>query len=153
MTQTPLLGLWAPVWVPCSGDGSLQPGLVSFRKRRPHDQRVFHTRHLVWIARPPCKLEDPICLENQKSSSICFASRHGDLCIRLPGNCILNLIMTGAAMRVMKIRGQKDHMNIRILQSGFEAQDKGLPETMVCRILMLSWSVGPLEMANGAAQG
>ena len=44
-------------------------------------------------------------------------------------------------------RGRKDCINIRILHSvsKAKAQEKGIPETMVCRILMFTQSLGPLE--------
>ena len=45
--------------------------------------------------------------------------------------------------------GPKDHINTRILHSGPNAQYKGIPEPMVCRILMFLWSFGFLE-ASGA---
>ena len=39
------------------------------------------------------------------------------------------------------IRGQKDHINIRISHSGSKAKDKrGIPETLFGRILMVMWS-------------
>ena len=43
-------------------------------------------------------------------------------------------------------RGPKDHINIRILQFGSKVQDKpktqtrGIPNTMICRILAFKWS-------------
>ena len=40
------------------------------------------------------------------------------------------------------LRGSKGHMNVRISHSGSKAQRKGIPEVMVCRILMFG---GPLE--------
>ena len=63
------------------------------------------------------------------------------------------------------LRGTKDHLKIRILRSGSKAQgkeDSRNPETMVRRILMFMWSVGPREtsraleasvLANGSANG
>ena len=44
--------------------------------------------------------------------------------------------------------GPKDHLHIRILHSGANAQDKGIHETMVCRIRMLSWPIGPVVHAT-----
>ena len=35
-------------------------------------------------------------------------------------------------------------VNTRILRFGSKAQDKGIPETMVCRILLFMWSLGPI---------
>ena len=43
------------------------------------------------------------------------------------------------------LRGPRDHINIRILHSGFKAQDKGIRETMVPRILTFMWSFAPLK--------
>ena len=47
-----------------------------------------------------------------------------------------------------KLRGPKGHINIRIPQSGSEAQRSGISETMLSRILVLLWSFGPLEFMN-----
>ena len=41
--------------------------------------------------------------------------------------------------------GPEDHINTRISHSGSRAQSKGMPEIMVCRILMFMWSVGSLN--------
>ena len=41
--------------------------------------------------------------------------------------------------------GPKDHTNIRILHPGAKAQNRGIPEIIVCRILMFRWSLGPLS--------
>ena len=42
-------------------------------------------------------------------------------------------------------RGHKDRINIRIPRSGVQTQDKGSPESMVCRILML-WAPVVLDV-------
>ena len=39
----------------------------------------------------------------------------------------------------------KGHTNRRILHSGSKAQDKGIPETMICRILCLRGLLGPYQ--------
>ena len=39
-------------------------------------------------------------------------------------------------------RGPNNRINIRILHCGFTAQDKGIPETTVCRIFMFRYVVG-----------
>ena len=45
----------------------------------------------------------------------------------------------------MSYSGPKDHLSIRIPHPGSKAQDKGgIPETMVCRILLFMWSFGIL---------
>ena len=44
--------------------------------------------------------------------------------------------------------GPKDHINIRISHSSSKAQLRGIPETMVCRILMSMWSGGPIRCAH-----
>ena len=49
-------------------------------------------------------------------------------------------------------RSRKDHLNIRILHSGSKAQDKEIPETVVCRILMFKWSFGPPFKALSALE-
>ena len=41
-------------------------------------------------------------------------------------------------------RDPKDHINTRILHSGSKDQYKGIPDTMVGRILMFMWSFGAL---------
>ena len=38
-------------------------------------------------------------------------------------------------------RGPKDHRTARILHSGSKAQTKGIPETMVCSILVLIYHI------------
>ena len=49
-------------------------------------------------------------------------------------------------------RGPRDHVHKRILHSDSKAQDKGIPETMVCRMLVFAWSLGPpmTGMVSGA---
>ena len=44
--------------------------------------------------------------------------------------------------------GPKDHINIRISHSGSRAQDRGIPEIMVGRILMFMWSFGVLLLSE-----
>ena len=44
-----------------------------------------------------------------------------------------------AAMRVPNIRGLKDHISIRMLHSGSKPKTRRIPETMVCRILVIMW--------------
>ena len=44
-------------------------------------------------------------------------------------------------------RGPQDHMNTRILDSCYRAQDKGDSRNLSWRILMFMWASGPLDMA------
>ena len=46
------------------------------------------------------------------------------------------------ALCASSIRGSKDHITMRILHSGSKAQDKKVPETMVWRVFMCTWSLG-----------
>ena len=41
------------------------------------------------------------------------------------------------------VGGPKDHLNRRILHSDSKAQDKGIPETTVCRMLVFKGPFGP----------
>ena len=40
------------------------------------------------------------------------------------------------------LSGSKDYMNTRILHIGLRPKTRGIPETVVCRILMFMWSFG-----------
>ena len=46
-------------------------------------------------------------------------------------------------MEPHEARGPKDHINMRIPLPGSKAQDKGIPETMVCRSRVFTWSMRP----------
>ena len=46
------------------------------------------------------------------------------------------------------VRARKHHMNIQILYSGSRALPTGIPETVVCRILMFVSSIGFLTVAT-----
>ena len=40
-------------------------------------------------------------------------------------------------------RGTRDHVKRRILHLGSQAPERGIPEVMVCRILIFTWPFGP----------
>ena len=48
------------------------------------------------------------------------------------------------------LRAPKGHMNIRIPHSGSGAKAMGIPKTMICRILVLVWSFGPLMLHDSS---
>ena len=50
-------------------------------------------------------------------------------------------------------RRPKDHIVIRILHSDPKAKDKGIPESVVCRILVFMLSFGPLKSEDHGLHG
>ena len=50
------------------------------------------------------------------------------------------------AQSICQNRGPIDDVNTWILNSSSKAQDKGLPEAIISRILMFIWSFGPLQI-------
>ena len=61
--------------------------------------------------------------------------------------CFSVLVTTRQDLQVESvISGPKGHINIRISHSGSKAQYEGIPEIMVCRILVFMWSLGPQVM-------